>query len=62
MTAEGIRDKAKTRKYNGGRYIGGPKKKSIDDAFNRRISVKGQKQQITEGIIYNHLQVLKNIM
>lgn len=58
MTAEGIRE-AKTRKYNGGRYIGGPKKKSIDDAFNRRISVKGQKQQITEGIIYNHLTSIK---
>ena len=59
MTIEGSRD-AKNRKYNGGGYIGGSKKKSIDDAFNLRILVKGQKQQITEGVIFDHLTSIKH--
>lgn len=58
MTTEGSRD-AKNRKYNGGGYIGGSKKKSIDNAFNLRISVKGQKQQITGGVIFDHLTSIK---
>jgi hypothetical protein len=58
MTIEGSRD-AKKRKYNGGLYIGGSRKKSIDDDFNTYIDLKGNKLTIEGGIIYNHLTSIK---